>query len=134
MKDYKSEQNPLKMLKLLKGCFFRKLQGLSHQLCRKINSATNIFQLIYLPFKSVYLLRKISKKELWILTSNIHYVTQSVLLLIFSCSSVRSTYQLSTFYKTRMNHWNGQHLLSSAIIKKERQTPKVQCGSFQWKV
>ena len=87
MKDYKSEQNPLKMLKWLKECFFGKLQGLNLQLCRKINSTTNIFQLIYLPFKSDYLSRKISKEGVWILTCNVNYVTQSVLLLIFSCCS-----------------------------------------------
>ena len=45
-----------------------------------------------------------------------------------------STDQGLIFYETRMNHLNGQHLLSSAINKKERQTRKVQCGSFQSKV
>ena len=40
----------------------------------------------------------------------------------------------STFYETRMNSLNGQHLLSSAIKKKLRETWKVRCGSSQWKV
>ena len=135
MKDYKSEQNPLKMLKWLKECFFGKLQGLNLQLCRKINSTTNIFQLIYLPFKSNRSSRKTSKIRVWILTCNVHYVTQSVLLLIFSCCILYV--QLTNdwpFYETRMNHLNGQHLLSSAINKKERETWKVQCGGSQWKV
>ena len=68
--------------------FFVKLQTLNLQLCWKINSTTNIFQLIYLPFKSNCLSRKTSKKRVWILTCNVHYVTQSVLLLIFSCCSL----------------------------------------------
>ena len=33
-----------------------------------------------------------------------------------------------------MNHVNGQHLLSSAINEKERETWKVQRGSSQRKV
>ena len=45
-----------------------------------------------------------------------------------------STDQGLIFYETRMNHLNGQHLLSSAINKKEREPWKVQCGSSQWKV
>ena len=112
-----------------------KLQALNLQLCRKINSTTNIFQLIYLPFKSNRLSRKTSKIRVWILTCNVHYVTQSVLLLIFSCCILYV--QLTNdwpFYETRMNHLNGQHLLSSAINKKEREPWKVQCGSSQWKV
>ena len=47
---------------------------------------------------------------------------------------VRSTDPGSTFYETRMNLLSGQHLLSIAINKKERETWKVQCGSSQWKV
>ena len=67
LKDYKSEQNPLKMLKGLKKCFFGKVAGLVKlQSCKfnlsKDNSTTNIFQLIYLAFKSSCLPRKTSKK------------------------------------------------------------------------
>ena len=40
----------------------------------------------------------------------------------------------SNFYLTRMNRLMRQHLLSSAVNKKERETWKVQCGSTQWKV
>ena len=47
---------------------------------------------------------------------------------------VRLTEPSSAFYETRMNRSNGQHLLSSAIIKKEKEIWKTQCGSSQWKV
>ena len=106
-----------------------KLQALNVQLCRKINSTTNIFQLIYLPFKSNRSSRKTSKIRVWILTCNVHYVTQSVLLLIFSCCILYV--QLTNdwpFYETRMNHLNGQHLLSSAINKE-----KQKHGNSGWK-
>ena len=43
LKDYKSEQNPLKMLKGLNECFFLKVASLNLQLCRKINFTTNSF-------------------------------------------------------------------------------------------
>ena len=112
-----------------------KLQALNLQLCRKINSTTNIFQLIYLPFKSNCLSRKTSKKRVWILKRNVHYVNARYIALDFQLLQlVRSTDQWLTFYETRMNHLNGQHQLSSAINKEERETWKLQCGSSQWKV
>ena len=135
LKDYKSKQNPLKMLKGLKSAFWVKLKALNLQLCRKVNSTTNILQLIYLPFKSNCLSRKTSKKRVWILKRNLHYVNARCIALDFQLLQiVRSTDQWSTFYEKRMNHLNGQHLLSSAINKKERETWKVPCGSPQWKV
>ena len=64
-----------------------KLQAHNLQLCRKINSATIIFQLIFLPFKNNCLSKKILKEIVRILKSTVYYVTQSALLFIFSCCS-----------------------------------------------
>ena len=36
--------------------------------------------------------------------------------------------------ETRINRLIGEHLLSSVMNKKERETWKMQCGSTQWKV
>ena len=84
LKDYKSEQNPLKILKRV---LFGKVADLNLQLCRKINSITSIFQLICLPFKNNCLSKKTSKKIVRILKFNVYYLTQCVLLFIFSCCS-----------------------------------------------
>ena len=72
---------------MLKECFLAKLQALNLHLCQKINSTTGIFQLICLPFENSCLSKKTSKERVRILKSNVHYVTQYVLLFIFSCCS-----------------------------------------------
>ena len=88
MKDYNSRQNPLKMLEcFLVKCFFENLQALNLQLCGKINFTTSIFQLICLPFKNNCLPEKTSRERVRILKFNLYYVTQGVLLFIFSCCS-----------------------------------------------
>ena len=115
-----------------------KLQALNLQLCWKINSTSIIFQLIYLPVKSNCLSRKTSKKRVWILKWNVHYANTRCIALDFQLLQlVRSTDNWSTFYETRMNHLNGQYLLSNAINKQERETWKFLMASIIhgiWKV
>ena len=60
LKDYKSEQNPLKMLK---GVLFGKVAGPSSATLPKKNSTTSFFQFICRPFKNTAYQRKIQRKE-----------------------------------------------------------------------
>ena len=61
LKDYKSERNPLKILKGV--VFFGNVVGPQSATLLKNNSTTCVFQLICLPFKNNCLSKKTSKKE-----------------------------------------------------------------------
>ena len=85
-----------------------------------INSTKIIFQLICLPFKNNYLWRKTSRKRLRILECNVYYVTQGVLLFIFSCCSlyIWLTYDWP-FMKKGGIAWTGITCFQMRSIKKK---------------
>ena len=71
-----------------RSIFLLKLKALNLQLIQKITSTTIVFQLIFLPLKNNCLSKKTSKKrkkKVKNLKYNVYYVTQGVLLFIFSC-------------------------------------------------
>ena len=120
LKDYKSEQNPLK---ILKGVLF--WWG-----CR---SSIFFNWIVYLLRTTAYQ-RKLQKKSKNFEIQCILCYCRCIALHFQLLQLVCLTDQWSTFYKTRMSCLSGQYILSSAINKKERETWKVQCGSSKWKV
>ena len=118
--------------KCLKEWFLPKLQSLNVQLCWKISSTTNSFQLTYLPFKNYSISMESSKKRVWILKCSVY--SRCIVLNFCLLQLVFLTDPWSIFNKTRMRQLNGEHLITSAINKKEKETGKLQCGSSKWKV
>ena len=98
-----------------------KLQTLNLQLCRKINSTKIIFKLI------CYLLRTpVYPRNLKETSKNFE------MKCVLSCSRCIALHfqllqlaVLQTFYQTRMNHLNEQHLLSNVTNEKVRKVWKV---------
>ena len=107
-----------------------KLQALNLQLCRKISSTTNIFRLIYLPFKSNCLPRKTSKKRVWTLKCNVHYVTQGI------CSSFSAV--TACTFNWPMIHllWNKDESLKwiASAFKCDWSIKKKDMASTVWKI
>ena len=95
LKDYKSERNPLKILKAF--------LVLNLQLCRKINSTTSIFQLICLTFKNNWLSKKTSKKSKNFKIQCILCYCRCIALQFQLLQLVCLTDQWSTFHKTKMS-------------------------------
>ena len=120
LKDYKSEQNPLK---ILKGVLF--WWG-----CR---SSIFFNWIVYLLRTTAYQ-RKLQKKSKNFEIQCILCYCRCIALHFQLLQLVCLTDQWSTFYKRRMSCLSGQYILSSATNKKERETWKVQCGSSKWKV
>ena len=117
LKDYKSKQNPLEILKGLKECFFGKVAGPQSSTLLKDELHYKFFQLIYLPFKSNCLSRKTSKKTVWILQCNVHYVTQGVLLLIFSCCTRTFNWPMIDLLRNKDESFKSKASLSFSIFR-----------------
>ena len=89
------------------------LQAVILQLCRKINSTTNVFRLIYLPLNC--LSRKTSKKKVWILKCNVYIVLLKVYWFSFS-AVVACTF-----------HWHMIDLLRNKDESLEWTAPTYKC-------
>ena len=132
LKDYKSERNPLK---ILKGVLF--WWSCRPSICNFVEKWTPL-QVLFNWF--VYLLRttayqrNLQKKSKNFETQCILCYCRCIALHFQLLQLVCLTDQWSTFYKTRMSCLSGQYILSSAINKKERETLKVKYGSSKWKV
>ena len=119
---------------MLKAHFLVTLEALNLKLCQKINCTTSIFQLICLPFKNTYFKENFREKSSNFEMQCVVCYSRCIALHFQLLQLLHLTDRWSTFYETRMNHLMGQHLLSIAINKKERETRKVQRGRTQWKV
>ena len=112
MKDCKSEQNTLK---ILKGTNF--WQSCRPPFCNFVEKSTPLqLFLVCLSFKNTCFKQK---------RCNECHVTQGLLLLIFSCRGLYVfNWTMVHLYKTRMNRLNRKHLFHVQSIKKKRKHRK----------
>ena len=120
------------MLKYVKSCYWKvyllvKLQAFHVELYRKINSNPSIFQLTFLLFMSTCFKENSKEKSNNFEMQCILCYSRCIALHFQLFQLVHLTDQGPTFHETRMNRMIGQHLLSSAINKKERVTWKLHC-------
>ena len=134
VKKYWKIINPSVILWTCLKYFFGNAAGPQSVTFQIINSTTSNFQLICLPFQNTCFKGKLKEKsnnfEMQCIVCYSRYIALHFQLL----QLVRLTDRWSNFFAARMNRLMGQHLLSSAINKKEMEIWKVQCGSTQWKV
>ena len=133
LKDYKTERNPLKILKrVLFWWSFRP------SICNFVEKKTPL-KVFFNWF--VYLLRttayqgKLQKRSKNFEIQCILYYCRCIALHFQLWQLVCLTDQWSTFYKTRMGCLSGQYTYFQVrSIKKKGKHEKVQCGSSKWKV
>ena len=114
LKDYKSERNPLKILKGV--LFWWSCRSSICNFVKKINSTTSIFQLNCLTFKNNCLSKKKGKNfEIQCILCYCRCIALHFQLLQLVCL----TYQWSTFYKTRMSAWVDSTYFQVRSIKKK---------------
>ena len=88
LNDYKSEQNSLKNLE-------------GAQLCRKLNSTSSNFQVVFLPFKNICFKENLKGKSKKIEIQCISYYSRCIALHFDLLQLVRLTDRCSTFFQSK---------------------------------